>query len=39
LKVRQDGHKIIIELPLLYFEGFGSFFGRAASALSLNSSK
>jgi hypothetical protein len=29
LKVRQDGHKIIIELPLLNFEGLGSFFGRA----------
>jgi len=29
LTVRQDGHKIIIKLPLLNFEGLGSFFGRA----------
>jgi len=29
LKVRQDGLKIIIELPLLDFEGLGGFFGRA----------
>lgn len=29
LKVRQDGQKIIIELPLLNLEGLGGFFGRA----------
>lgn len=29
LKVRQDGHKIVIELPLLNLEGLDSFVGRA----------